>query len=213
MATSDLEQILALGARAMGVPLTDTQAGKLITLVAELIEWNGRFNLTAITEPPDIVRKHLLDSLAIQPFLHGKRVADVGTGAGFPGLPLAVVNPDREFALIDSIGKKVKFVEHAAARLGLHNVTAVNARAEAWVPPKPFDTVVSRALGKASDFIRVAGHLVAHDGRLLAMKGRSPDAELEALPPHWKVLGIHRLEVPGLDAERCVVEFARTPRR
>lgn len=213
MATADLDQILKIGARAMGVPLTDAQADKLITLVAELIEWNGRFNLTAITEPPEIVRKHLLDSLAIQPFLHGRRVADVGTGAGFPGLPLAVVNPDREFALIDSTGKKVKFVEHAAARLGLQNVTAVNARAEAWQSPKPFDTVVSRALGKARDFIRVAGHLAGHDGRLLAMKGRSPDAELESLPPGWKVLAVHHLEVPGLDAERCVVEFARAPRR
>lgn len=209
MSTADLEAILKAGAHAMGVPLTDVQLDQLVTLVAELVEWNGRFNLTAIREPDDIVRKHLLDSLSIQPWLRGRRIADIGTGPGFPGLPLAVINPGREFALVDSTGKKIRFVEHAIARLGLANATAVNARAEAWKPPRPFDTVVARALGKVRDFIRVAGHLAAPGGRLLAMKGRYPEVELEALPAGWRVVGVHRLAVPGLDADRCVVELTK----
>ena len=159
-----------------------------------------------------MVRKHLLDSLSIHAFLRGTTVADVGTGAGFPGLPLAVVNPHRQFTLVDSTAKKCRFVEHAAARLGLTNVTVVNARAEAWRPPRPFDCIVSRALGKVSEFIRVAGHLCAPDGRLLAMKGKHPEAELDALPRGWRVAAVHPVDVPGLDAERHVVELVRSAR-
>ncbi len=209
MSATELDPLLAAGASALGVPLTPDQRVRLLRLVAELMEWNGRFNLTAIREPAEMVRKHLLDSLAVQPFLAGERIADVGTGPGFPGLPLAVVSPARRFTLVEATAKKARFVEHAAAALGLDNVEVVNSRAEAWKPPRPFDTVVCRALGKLHEFIRFAGHLCARDGRMLAMKGQYPEAELEAVPRGWRVVAVHRLDVPGLEAERHLVELAR----
>jgi 16S rRNA (guanine527-N7)-methyltransferase len=209
VSATELDPLLAAGASALGVPLTQEQRSRLLRLVAELMEWNGRFNLTAIREPAEMVRKHLLDSLAIQPFLAGERIADVGTGPGFPGLPLALVNPARRFTLVEATAKKARFVEHAATALGLDNVEVVNSRAEAWKPPRPFDTVVCRALGKLHEFVRFAGHLCARDGRMLAMKGQYPEAELEAVPRGWRVVAVHRLEVPGLEAERHLVELAR----
>ena len=207
--SGELAAALESGAAALGVPLAPAQRDQLLRLLDELQEWNGRFNLTAIRDPRDMVVKHLLDSLSVQPWLHGRRIADVGTGAGFPGLPLAVVNPERHFTLIESTGKKARFVAHAAAALGLANVEVANLRAEAYRPRKPFDTVMCRAVGKVGEFLRIAGHLCAPGGRLLAMKGQHPEAELEALPPGWKRVGVHPLAVPGLDAARHVVELAR----
>lgn len=209
MSMDGLKAPLMAGAQAMGVEVNPRQADQLIHLIAEVLEWNGRFNLTAITDPDEMLRKHLLDSVSIQPWLQGKRIADVGTGPGFPGLPLAVLNPGFQFTLIESIGKKARFVEHAAGTLGLANVTVVNARAEAWKPVVHFDTVISRALGKLPDFVRVAGHLCSRQGRMLAMKGRYPEAEIEALPKGWKLLAVHEIQVPGLGADRHLVEIKR----
>lgn len=205
----ELTAALETGAAGLGLALNAGQQDALLALLVELQDWNSRFNLTAIRDPAEMVSKHLLDSLSIQPWLHGRRVADVGTGAGFPGLPLAVVNPGREFVLIESTGKKARFVEHAAAKLGLANVEVANARAEALRPERLFDTVVCRAVGKVADFIRVAGHLCAPGGRLLAMKGQHPQAEVEPLPRGWRLIGIHPLQVPGLEAARHLVELAR----
>lgn len=204
-----LKARLLAGAQEMGIALDGAQADALLCLTAELREWNKRVNLTAITNPADMVDKHLLDSLSIQPHLYGKRVADIGTGAGFPGLPLAIVNPRRSFTLIEATGKKCLFVRHAVELLGVGNVEVVQARAEAWKPRAQFDCVIARALGKLADFVRVAGHLCARDGRMLAMKGRHPTAEMHALPAGWRVLALHDLRVPGLAAERCVVELGR----
>ncbi|MGQ0430718.1 MAG: 16S rRNA (guanine(527)-N(7))-methyltransferase RsmG [Gammaproteobacteria bacterium] len=200
---------LVAGAQQMDIELDVAQAAALISLTVELREWNKRVNLTAITEPRDMVDKHLLDSLSVQPHLHGRHIADIGTGAGFPGLPLAIVNPRRSFTLIEATGKKCLFVRHAVETLGIQNVEVVQARAEAWKPKALFDCVIARALGKLLDFVRVAGHLCARDGRMLAMKGRHPTAEMHALPAGWRVLALHDLRVPGLAAERCVVELGR----
>ena len=205
----DPDALLAAGAAALGLRLTDEQRAALLRLVAELAEWNGRFNLTAIREPADMVRKHLLDSLAVHAFIAGGRICDVGTGPGFPGLPLAVIDPGRRFTLVEATAKKARFVAHAARALALDNVEVVNARAEAWRAPAPFDTVICRALGKLHEFVRFAGHLCARDGRMLAMKGQYPGTELEAVPRGWRVVAVRRLEVPGLDAERHLVELAR----
>ena len=128
----------------------------MLRLIAELREWNQRFNLTGITDPVDMVRKHLLDSLSVQPWLRGKRIADVGTGAGFPGLPLAVINPGREFALIEATGKKARFVRHAADAMELKNVEVIPARSEDWRGPAPYDCVLTRALGKLEEALHVA---------------------------------------------------------
>jgi 16S rRNA (guanine527-N7)-methyltransferase len=204
-----LKARLLAGAQEMGVALDGAQAEAMLRLIAELREWNRRINLTAITGPADMVDKHLLDSLSVQPHLHGRRVADIGTGAGFPGLPLAIVNPRRSFVLIEATGKKCLFVRHAVELLGIDNVEVIQARAESWKPKALFDCVIARALGKLADFVRVAGHLCARDGRMLAMKGRHPTAEMHALPAGWRVLALHDLSVPGLAAERCVVELGR----
>ena len=209
MSPDALEKTLVEGARELGISLKPAQTASFLRLVAELAEWNQRFNLTAITEPADMVRKHLLDSLTVQPYLRGARIADVGTGAGFPGLPLAVIDPERRYTLIEATGKKARFVAHAVAALGLANVEVVNARSESWRAALPFDCVISRALGKLADFVRVAGHLCTRDGRLLAMKGRRPADELTDLPAGWRVIAVHEVRVPGLDAERCIVELGR----
>lgn len=204
-----LAPALDAGLAALGLDLEPAQREALLGLLTELAEWNARFNLTAIRDPREMVPKHLLDSLSIQPWLHGRRVADVGTGAGFPGLPLAIANPGKHFTLIESVGKKARFVEHAAGTLGLGNVEVANVRAEALKPGRPFDTVVCRAVGKVGEFVRVAGHLCARGGRMLAMKGQFPESELGSLPRGWKLAGVHRVKVPGLDAERHVVVLER----
>jgi len=204
-----LEKTLVVGAREMGIALGAAQAQALLRLTSELREWNRRFNLTAITDPADMVRKHLLDSLSPQPYLQGARIADVGTGAGFPGLPLALINPERRFALIEATAKKARFVRHAAELIGLANVEVIPARAENWRGPAPFDCVLARALGKLGEFVRVAGHLCAPGGRMLAMKGRRPAAEIRELPVAWRAVAVHEVRIPGLAAERCIVELER----
>jgi 16S rRNA (guanine527-N7)-methyltransferase len=209
MTDASIREALESGAKTMGLGLSGGQRDSLLALIEELDTWNHRFNLTAIRDPRDMVVKHLLDSLSIQRWLHGSSVADVGTGAGFPGLPLAVINPQRRFALIESTTKKARFVQHAAVAIGLDNVQVVNARAEAHTPSTRFDTVVCRAVGKVAEFVRLAGHLCAPDGRMLAMKGQYPETELQGLPRGWRVVAVQRLEVPGLDAERHLVELER----
>lgn len=200
---------LTAGLHALGLELEPAQVAALGTLLDELADWNTRVNLTAIRDPAEAVDKHLLDSLAVRPLLKGLAVADVGSGAGFPGLPLAVADTDRRFALVESTGKKAKFLRHVVARLDLPNVEVVPLRAESYKPSRPFDSVIARALGPLSKFVRVAGHLAGRGGRLLAMKGKVPEDEIQALPAGWKLLAVHPVAVPGLDAERCVVELAR----
>jgi 16S rRNA (guanine527-N7)-methyltransferase len=197
--------VLAAGLAELGLDLDAVQLDQLLALLDLVREWNEKFNLTAITEPVAMVRKHLLDSLTVQPWIEGPFVTDVGSGAGFPGLPLAIANPGLRFTLLDSTAKKVRFLEHAARALGLDHVTATCARAENFRPAQRAQTVVSRALASVAEFVRVAGHLCARSGRMLAMKGRDPAAELADLPPGWRVAGVERLQVPGLDDARHLV--------
>jgi 16S rRNA (guanine527-N7)-methyltransferase len=206
---AEIESRLAAGLSELGLALAPAQVEALLTLVMELADWNARFNLTAINDPAEVVDKHLLDSLAVLPYLKGLTVADVGSGAGFPGLPLAIADLDRRYSLIESTGKKVTFLRHACTMLRLPNVEVVQGRAEAMKPKRPFDTIVARALGSLAEFVRVAGHLAGRNGRLLAMKGKVPEEELKAIPTGWKALAVRPIRVPGLDAERCLVELAR----
>jgi 16S rRNA (guanine527-N7)-methyltransferase len=201
-------QLLVAGARDIGIALEASAAEALLQLMDELEVANAQFNLTAIRDRAGMLRKHVLDSLSLQPYLHGSRVADVGTGAGFPGLPLAIVNPRRRFTLIEATGKKARFVERAALLLGCDNVHVEHTRAENYRPFELFDTVAARALSSLADFAAYAGHLCAPDGRLLAMKGKRPDEEISAMPKSFRVLGVHRLKVPGLDDERHLVELS-----
>jgi 16S rRNA (guanine527-N7)-methyltransferase len=196
-------------AATLGVTLGEAEAARLLQLLEELERWNRSYNLTAIAGREEMITHHLLDSLAISPDLAGTRIADVGTGAGFPGLPLAIANPSRQFTLIDSSGKKVRFVAHAARTLGLTNVTEVHARAETLRPKVAFDTVTARALAALPVLLAQVAPLSGPATRVLAMKGRWPAEELEQLPAPWRLAGGRELHIPGLDAERCVVVLTR----
>ncbi len=195
-------------AALLGVNLGEADAARLLQLLDELERWNRSYNLTAIADREEMITHHLLDSLSISPDLAGTRIADVGTGAGFPGLPLAVVNPSRQFTLIDSSSKKVRFVAHAARVLGLGNVTTLQARAEALRPDVPFDTVTARALAPLAELLVDVAPLCGAASRVLAMKGRWPAAELEQLPAPWRLADSRAIEVPGLGEERCVLSLS-----
>jgi 16S rRNA (guanine527-N7)-methyltransferase len=201
---------LVQDAATLGVTLTSADAARLLTLTEELARWNRSYNLTAISSPAAMVTHHLLDSLAVNPDLEGTRIADAGTGAGFPGLPLAVCNPQRHFTLIDSTAKKVRFVAHAASRLQLTNVSAVHGRVESLKFAVPFDTVLARAFAPIPELLEKVTALCGPQTRVLAMKGKWPKGELAALAAPWRVVSSRELTVPGLDAARCVIVLART---
>ncbi|WP_018233149.1 16S rRNA (guanine(527)-N(7))-methyltransferase RsmG [Thioalkalivibrio thiocyanodenitrificans] len=175
-----------------------------------LSRWSRAYNLTALTDPQQMVTRHLLDSLAVRPWIHGSRIADIGSGAGLPGIPLAIADPDLTVVLVETSGKKVRFQKQAILELGLDRVTAVHTRVENYRPEKPFDTVISRAFAATRDFVALAGHLAGPDGRLLAMKGRDPKAELADLPAPWTVEAVRAISVPGLSAARHLVQLRRT---
>jgi 16S rRNA (guanine527-N7)-methyltransferase len=172
---------------------------QLLTLLDELERWNRKVNLTAIRDRAEMVTAHIDDSLSARALLRGDRILDVGTGAGFPGLPLAIVEPGREFHLIDSNNKKIMFVQHVAGLLDLENVIAVKARAEDYAPGHRFDTVIARALASLPKLVEIAGHHVGEDGVFVALKGRYPEEELQQLPDTWRS-NVTELKVPGLEA-------------
>ncbi len=204
-----LEPALAAGVRALGQALEPADISRLATLLAELARWNRRINLTAVREPGRMVGQHVLDSLAVRPLLRGARVLDVGTGAGFPGLPLAIASPAMQFTLLDSNGKKISFVRHMIGELGLSNAEAVQARVERHAPAEAYDTVVARAFAPLPRMLELAGHLVADGGVLLALKGHYPETELAELGDDWTA-DVSRLTVPGLDDhERHAVRLSR----
>lgn len=187
--------------------MTDQQQFDL--LLDELERWNRKVNLTAIRDRAEMVTAHIEDSLAVRPWLQGEQVLDIGTGAGFPGLPLAIVEPDRDFTLLDSNNRKVAFVEHARSLLGLDNVRAVHARAEDYAPGYCFDTVLARAVASLAKLLAIAGHHVGEGGVFVALKGRYPAAELEQVPDTWDT-SVQELKVPGLEAgSRHVVLMER----
>lgn len=201
---ASVAHILEEGLKALGTDLGGERRDTLLHFVALLRKWNRVHNLTAIEHPGDIVTRHLLDSLSVLPFLHGTRIVDIGSGAGFPGLPLALALPESRFTLVDSREKRTRFLRQAVAEMGLRNVEVVADRAEHYAPGAGFDTVITRAFGSIADFTRCAGHLRAPAGVLLAMKGTYPAEELaEAHGPYLaKVIA---LRVPMLAAERHLV--------
>lgn len=209
MSSSPQQIQLIANARALGIALSAGAAERLLRLLDELARWNRTYNLTAITKREEMITHHLLDSLSVHSELRGETVADVGTGAGFPGLPLAVVNRERKFTLIDSNSKKVRFVAHAARILGLANVTAVHARAEAPYKGRPFDTVVARAFAPLPELLEKVEPLCGPATRVLAMKGKRPDDEIARVPADWRVIETRALTVPGLNEERHLVILQR----
>ena len=198
---------LAAGLVALGLP-SGPLAGRLMDYLALLLRWNAAYNLTAIRDPAEMVPKHLLDSLSIAPFVRG-RLADIGSGAGLPGIPLALALPELEVTTVESNGKKVRFQREVQRQLGLANLHVAESRAESFAADGRFDCLVSRAFGSLAQFVRVGGHLLAPGGRLLAMKGADPVDEVAELPAGWKLAATHGLDVPGLDARRHLLAIER----
>lgn len=201
-----LSEDLVAGLTAMGVPLDSAQQQKLLDYIALIVKWNKVYNLTAVREPEAMVAHHLLDSLAVLPHLTGAhRLIDVGSGAGLPGIPLAIVRPDMKIALLDSNHKKTTFMRQACLELGLTNAEVVCERVEKWQPQDKYDVVISRAYSELKEFVRLSAHLVAKGGKLYAMKGVYPVEEIAQVKDSVKVVEVIALTVPGLEAQRHLV--------
>jgi 16S rRNA (guanine527-N7)-methyltransferase len=188
-----------------GLELGEVQEAALLSYLVLLQRWNKAYNLTAIKEPARMITRHLLDSLVIFPWVGNGRLLDAGTGAGLPGIPLALANSDLDVTLLDSSGKKIRFLNHVRRELGLQNITTVQARLESFVPEAGFDAVVSRAFADLASFVKTAAHLARPPTRLLAMKGRYPEDELRELPDNVRVDSVEELSVPGLQEDRHLV--------
>ncbi len=198
------QQLLAQGIAQLKLEVASEVQQKLLRYLDLLQKWNKVYNLTSIREPEQIVSHHLLDSLAVLPHLWPGRWLDVGSGAGLPGLVLALMQPQWTFALLDSNSKKTSFVQQAVIELELNNVSVHCARVEGWRPEEKFDGIISRAFAETTEFIRLTRHLLARDGSWVAMKG-APQQELERLPADVRLEQIISLQVPGLDAARSLV--------
>lgn len=208
-APSAVEKRLRAGLVALDLNFPDATIDQLLAYLELLIKWNRRFNLTAVREPNAMVTRHLLDSLSLWPCLRGTNAADLGSGAGLPGLVLAIAGPEREWVLVDANGKKARFLRAAARELGLTNVTVAEQRV-ADVAGR-FDLITSRAYGSLGDMLASGGKLLAADGVWLAMKGQVPTDELEALPTGFTVQSVTPLAVPDLPAQRHVISLRRVP--
>jgi 16S rRNA (guanine527-N7)-methyltransferase len=201
-----IETKLADGLSQMGLALGAEAQAKLVAYLRLIEKWNRVHNLTAVREPEQMVVLHLLDSLTVLPHVaHARTLLDVGTGAGLPGIPIAIARPDLAVTLLDSSHKKATFLRQAKAELGLANVQVACERVERWHPPAPFDVVVSRAFAELADFVVQAAHLVAPGGTLLAMKGVHPFEEIAKVPSTHRVENVVELRVPTLDAQRHLV--------
>ena len=203
---------LTSGMEALGID--PAARDPLLAYLALLARWNRTYNLTAVRDPLEMVDRHLLDSLAMQPFVaplvaSGGQLADLGTGPGLPGIPLAIACPGLRVTLVESNGKKARFLREAVRQLGLEHVDVAETRIEALDRPGAYAAITARALATIPLILQLGGHLLEPAGRLLAMKGVYPQEELDALPAGWRTLESHRLQVPGLDAERHLVVVAR----
>lgn len=201
-----LQESIEEGLREMHLELGAQASARMAAHIELVAKWNRVHNLTAVREAGQMVVLHVLDSLSLLPHLGVARsILDVGTGAGFPGIPLAIARPDLEVTLLDSSRKKCTFLEQAKAELGLANVVVACERVETWAPPRLYDAVVSRAFAELSDFVTQARHLVTPGGRLLAMKGVYPFEEIARVPATHRVQQVVELSVPSLDAKRHLV--------
>lgn len=206
-----LAKTLTRDLETMGVVLDTAARGKLLEFLELLAKWNKIYNLTAVRELEQMIPRHLLDSLAVLPYLRGQRVLDIGSGAGLPGIPLALARPDSQFVLLDSNAKKIRFITQAVHELKIANVEVVNAAVEKFQPPAKFDTLVARAFAAIPDMLSSCRHLCAPGGVVLAMKGVFPQEEIAAVGPEFGVSRVIPLHVPGLDAARHLVVIEPQP--
>lgn len=201
---------LARGLAALGVDVSPQAQEELLAFAALLGKWNKVYNLTALRKEEQVISHHLLDSLAVLPHLGAaRRLADIGSGGGLPGIPLAIARPDVHVALVESNQKKSAFQQQARIELGLDNVSVHCERVEDWQPEEKYDVVISRAFSDLAEFVRLSGHLLAAGGALLAMKGVHPYEEIAQLPAGWRVATVTSLEVPGVEGARHLVRVER----
>ncbi|MDP5070938.1 MAG: 16S rRNA (guanine(527)-N(7))-methyltransferase RsmG [Congregibacter sp.] len=202
-----LDQQLSDGLHTLGLVLSSAQQQSLLDYLQLLSRWNKTYNLTAVRDEKAMVTRHLLDSLAIAAQLNGQRFVDVGTGAGLPGIPLAIALPECHFTLLDSNGKKTRFLVNAISTLGLKNVTVIKSRVEDYLPELGYDGVLSRAFASLDAMISSCIHLLGPHGELLAMKGQRPEEELQRIDPEALQLSIIDLQIPGLLEDRCLLRL------
>lgn len=202
---SELESLL----EQTDLKITPEQITQLIQLVELLVKWNKAYNLTSVRDPSQMLIKHIMDSVVVSPHLQGNTFIDVGTGPGLPGLPLAILNPDKHFVLLDSLGKRLRFIRQAILSLGLKNVEIVQSRVEDYQPEKGFDCVLSRAFASLEDMLSWCHHLPNENGHFLALKGQYPESEITNLDAKFEFIESVTLQVPQLDGERCLVKVKR----
>ncbi len=208
MSRNELLEILHQGLIEMDHPLDRQTEVQLIQYIDLIAQWNRVYNLSSIRDVDTMVTRHLLDSLSISKYIKGKTILDVGTGAGLPGIPLAIAMPDRQFVLLDSNQKKMRFLQQTCYQMRLRNVRVVNQRVEEFKVDPLFDSVISRAFSTLRDFITQSQHLVKPNGQMLAMKGVYPLTELQEVAAPFKLVEVYPLKVPQLNAERHLVELS-----
>lgn len=201
MLLGKLTQLLAQA----NISLPDQQKAQLVKLVELLHKWNKAYNLTSVRDPEEMLVKHILDSLVVSPYLQGERFIDVGTGPGLPGLPLAIINPDKQFYLLDSLGKRIRFIRNAIRELGLTNVEPVLSRVEEYQPEQKFDGVLSRAFASLQDMAEWCQHLPSEKGIFYALKGQYQEDEVKMLNDNFQIIDVIKLTVPGLVGERHLI--------
>lgn len=197
-------------AQDINLEISKHQQNKLISFVLLLHKWNKAYNLSAIRDPQDMLVKHIFDSIVVAPFLHGNSLADVGTGPGLPGIPLAIMCPDKSFTLIDSLGKRIRFIKQAVHELALDNVTTIQSRVENVKPEVLFDGVLSRAFASLNDMLKWCHHLVDKQGMFLALKGQLHKQELSDIPVQFTLVQSTPLLVPSLVGERHLVQIKKS---
>lgn len=197
---------LLQGLASLALNSGEARIDALLGFINLIAKWNSTYNLTAVRDPEQMVSLHILDSLSILPHIKPPYIADIGTGAGLPGIPLAICMPECRFTLIDSNSKKTRFVQQAVLELQLKNVEVVHSRIELYKVKQLFSTLITRAFASMADILKLSGHLLAEDGLLLAMKGQQPDQELAELTVAYSVVPI---KTPGIDAERCLIRLEK----
>ncbi|QYJ78878.1 16S rRNA (guanine(527)-N(7))-methyltransferase RsmG [Shewanella acanthi] len=205
MLSAQLEAYLA----EINLPATAEQKKQLLDFVGMLNKWNKAYNLTSVRDPEAMLIRHIMDSLVVSPHLVGERFIDVGTGPGLPGIPLAIMNPNKSFVLLDSLGKRIRFQKQVAFELGIKNISSVESRVEAFQPEQKFDGVLSRAFASIHDMLTWCHHLPADSGQFYALKGQLTEDEMQQIPPGFKVIETIELKVPKLDEQRHLLKIIK----
>jgi len=203
--SAQLEAYLA----EINLPTTAEQKKQLLDFVGMLNKWNKAYNLTSVRDPEIMLVRHIMDSLVVSKHLQGERFIDVGTGPGLPGIPLAIMNPDKTFVLLDSLGKRIRFQKQVAFELGIHNISSIESRVEAYQPEQKFDGVLSRAFASIHDMLTWCHHLPAEHGQFYALKGQLSDEEMQQIPAGFAITETIELKVPKLDEQRHLLKIIK----